>query len=163
MTSSEHLEVDPDIRAAFLNKAHSYGLDPKELLSGILRNVLKTNLDTRMQFLKADEATKERFWDKVNKKDSEECWIWTASKNQYGKGIFGFLPQPPEYDSPIFLQAHVISYMWSNEEIIFPKQVVRHKCGTNLCVNPNHLEVGMQADNIADAYEQGNYGRVQEG
>ncbi len=30
-----------------------------------------------------------RFWPKVKKGDPEECWEWTASKNDGGYGIIG--------------------------------------------------------------------------
>jgi hypothetical protein len=33
--------------------------------------------------------------------------------------------------------------------------VVMHKCDAPLCVNPTHLELGTQADNLADARAKG--------
>jgi len=33
--------------------------------------------------------------------------------------------------------------------------VVRHRCDNPACVNPQHLEIGAQADNIADAVSRG--------
>ena len=32
--------------------------------------------------------------------------------------------------------------------------VVRHKCDNRLCINPNHLEIGTQLDNIRDRVER---------
>lgn len=34
-------------------------------------------------------------------------------------------------------------------------QVVRHTCDNRLCVNPEHLVIGSQADNVQDMHERG--------
>lgn len=34
-------------------------------------------------------------------------------------------------------------------------EVVRHTCDVSLCVNPNHLLLGTQADNIQDCIDRG--------
>lgn len=36
--------------------------------------------------------------------------------------------------------------------------VIRHRCDTPLCVNPEHLETGTQLQNIHDAIERGRIG-----
>jgi hypothetical protein len=35
--------------------------------------------------------------------------------------------------------------------------VIRHKCDNPLCINPNHLEIGTQKDNIHDMIQRGRY------
>ena len=37
-------------------------------------------------------------------------------------------------------------------------RVVRHRCHNRLCVNPDHLEIGSQADNKRDDWEHWAYG-----
>ena len=37
--------------------------------------------------------------------------------------------------------------------------VVRHKCDTPACINPNHLEIGTQAQNVADAVDRNRHAK----
>ena len=40
---------------------------------------------------------------------------------------------------------------WSHaNEIPMPKRVVRHLCNNRACINPAHLKVGLQVENIMD-------------
>ena len=91
-----------------------------------------------------DEPTLARFMAKVNK--TETCWLWTASRNQYGYGVFRFNRER--------IRSHRLSYLHHHGEI--PEGlVVRHKCRNKHCVNPDHLEVGTQKENIADKVRDG--------
>ena len=87
-----------------------------------------------------------RFWSKVDTKGSNECWEWQAAKHRQGYGIFKF-------DNKIQL-AHRISWLLANTEI--PQgMVVMHKCDNPSCVNPDHLCLGTQKDNIRDMRTKG--------
>jgi hypothetical protein len=80
-----------------------------------------------------------RFWSKVNK--TQTCWLWTACVNTYGYGCITI-----EYT---MYQAHRVSYELEYGRV--PNgQSVLHKCDTPRCVNPTHLFLGTQADNMRD-------------
>ena len=54
--------------------------------------------------------------------------------------------------------AHRLSYSLNNGPIP-DGYVVRYKCDNPSCINPEHLEVGTQADNIADKVSRGRQAR----
>lgn len=43
----------------------------------------------------------------------------------------------------------LVAWSYANE-IPMPKRVVRHLCNNRACINPAHLKVGLQAENIVD-------------
>lgn len=84
-----------------------------------------------------NEVTVSRFMKKVNK--TETCWLWTGSTDGYGH--YGKM----NIDGKT-LSSHRLSYLHHHGEI--PEGlVVRHKCRTMKCVNPNHLELGTYLQN----------------
>jgi hypothetical protein len=83
-----------------------------------------------------------RFWSKVKK--TKSCWLWTASTNIQGYGKIGI-----GYRGQGFVAAHRLSWEIHNGPI--PKGMcVLHKCDNPLCVNPSHLWLGTNTDNLKD-------------
>lgn len=80
------------------------------------------------------------------------CWLWLA--NTGGKGRYGKLTCNRRQR-----QAHAASWEAHNGRPVPDGLVVRHRCDVSLCVNPNHLLIGTQADNINDRDSRGRTAR----
>lgn len=79
----------------------------------------------------------ERFMEKVSKQ-ADGCWIWTASLNR-GYGQFRYDGKPRK------------AYRWSYEHFIGPipeGMQVDHICRVPACVNPEHLRVCTNKQNM---------------
>lgn len=92
-----------------------------------------------------------RFWSKVDKGSEEECWEWTACKNNYGYGMFTL--------NRTTHKSHILS-LWSYLNKPPEGKLVCHTCDNPACVNPNHLWYGTQKDNMKDAFNKGRAIRV---
>lgn len=76
----------------------------------------------------------------------DDCWPWPGGRTLRGYGQLRIGTR--------LVRAHRAIY----EAAVGPipdGMVVRHRCDNPPCINPHHLELGTQADNMADAVDRG--------
>ncbi len=82
----------------------------------------------------------ERFQDKVDIKGPNDCWEWKATIS-HGYGNFSIYSK--------MKTAHRVAWEIVNGPIPEDKMIL-HSCDNPLCVNPNHLRLGTNKDNMHD-------------
>lgn len=76
-----------------------------------------------------------------------DCWPWLGKPNHSGYGMFCIK------DNGMFIATRIAWYLVYGEP---GNQLVLHKCKQNRsCVNPAHLYLGTQSDNMHDAIRDG--------
>lgn len=91
-------------------------------------------------------TTAERFWSKVRRGAPTECWEWTGPKHRQGYGHF--------YLNGGNQLAHRVAYALTSSTDPGDGTVC-HSCDNTSCVNPAHLWLGDQADNVHDMLRKG--------
>lgn len=96
----------------------------------------------------AHSNLEQRFWAKVSKSASDECWLWTAARSRHGYGVIRLGGAGNGN-----ILAHRLSWELHNGPT--GGLYVLHRCDVPACVNPNHLFLGTQADNMKDMFRKG--------
>jgi hypothetical protein len=85
------------------------------------------------------DEVKNHFWKRVDK--TEYCWNYTGGITGLGYGAY--------WTDYVTYLAHRFSWVITKGDIP-DKLLVLHKCDNRKCVNPDHLYLGTQSDNILD-------------
>lgn len=87
---------------------------------------------------------------------SNGCWEWTASTDNTGYGVF--------YYQKKLWRAHRFSYFYFVDDslsgptsVVDYNNVIMHMCDNRICVNPDHLALGTQQDNVLDCLKKGRF------
>jgi hypothetical protein len=92
----------------------------------------------------------EHFWSRVRK--GAGCWLWVGSNQSAGGSGYGRLRIDRRWR-----YAHRLSWEMHNGPIPAGLAVL-HRCDDSLCVNPDHLFLGTQAENMRDCMAKGRSG-----
>lgn len=105
-----------------------------------------------MTIMATENEYKERFWTKVDKENSNSfyngtrCWEWTEGLVRGKYGHYRYNGRK--------IYAHRYSYFLSFGKFDETLNVLHH-CDNPKCVNPNHLFLGTQLENIQDMFRKG--------
>jgi len=89
-----------------------------------------------------DEATLVRFWDYVEKRGADECWLWSGPRDRPGYGNMSV--------NKIRRRATHLAMEIATNKPWDPAFDACHTCDTPSCVNPAHLWAGTRRDNVLD-------------
>jgi hypothetical protein len=92
---------------------------------------------------------KERFMEKVNCQEGDQCWLWTAGTNRHGYGLFNRATRPSK---------STLAHRYSYELFVGPippGKCALHRCDNPRCVRPSHLFIGTRTDNANDKVAKG--------
>ena len=88
----------------------------------------------------------ERFNKYVRRTDG--CWLWIGSKNPHGYGVFWANP----IERRLVVAPRVAWQIWRGP--IPGGLCVCHRCDAPACVNPEHLFLATQGENMRDCYRK---------
>ena len=96
---------------------------------------------------------RERFWNNVKRGDKNDCWLWLGGKTKSGYGQCYFEKKVQ--------RAHRVAWMLSKSIVPIPSGMgVLHTCDNPACVNPLHLFLGTQKDNMQDCKSKGRMNNI---
>ncbi len=110
----------------------------------------------KISYYQRKKSLRDKFWEKVDIKRDNDCWVWMASINRKGYGNFYISTGNSE-------ERHTLAHRFSWEDsygLIPDGMYVCHKCDNPSCVNPSHLFLGTNQDNMDDMKRKGRSPRM---
>lgn len=92
------------------------------------------------------------FWSLGRTARINDCWEWQGPRNPKGYGLFSYEGKNHT--------AHRFAWEMANQQVIPTGMLVCHHCDNPPCINPEHLFLGTQSDNMADSRNKGRPTRV---
>ncbi len=89
----------------------------------------------------------DRFWSNISLEPNSGCWLWAGD---YASGGYGRIMVAGKR-----IKAHRLSAQAFLGLGVDDARIVCHRCDLPACVNPGHLFLGNQQDNMSDAARKG--------
>src|SRR3990167_7114672 len=97
---------------------------------------------------------KKLFWNNVDIKTENECWLWTKHLDKDGYGRINYTINGQKLMYRTNRVAYFLTYPDSKQDI-----VVRHTCDNSSCCNPKHLISGSLSQNAQDRIKRDKTGK----
>ena len=112
---------------------------------------MANNIFWEISFYQREKPLFIKFWEKVLVDDDDKCWEWQAGRNKKGYGNF-YISVGHSKDKHCLAHrmAYKLRYGDFDENLL-----VCHRCDNPSCVNPSHLFLGTNQDNMNDSSKKG--------
>lgn len=142
-----------NIKRTVLSETKEIGLESDNTSNVNVRESLgaaRRNVNSALSRRELSNALIARFHEKY--RVAHGCWLWTAGKYPRGYGMVNLGRFADGRQQTTY--AHRVAYVLMHGNIP-AGLVVMHTCDVPACVNPAHLRLGSQGDNIRDASSKG--------